>query len=188
MFARPAGRAPLRSSPRTSPERRAATPNLPTKIIPTKRARLELSGKSPLGLGIPSLNIKILLESNPLKSRILVRRLAVRRSLPTGRGDCGGGAWNGGQRTSELAGNSPPAAPPPAAPLAAPPAAPPTAPPGMATQDDQGGAGVQRVQHGKPARSRTASAVVLGPHPCLPFLKWRAGCHLGLRKIHTSPH
>ena len=30
-----------------------------------------------MGLGIPPLKIKILLESNPLKSRILVRRLAV---------------------------------------------------------------------------------------------------------------
>ena len=29
---------------------------------------------------IPPLNIKILLESNPLKSRILVRRLAVNKS------------------------------------------------------------------------------------------------------------
>ena len=30
-----------------------------------------------MGLGIPPLTIQILLESNPLKSRILVRRLAV---------------------------------------------------------------------------------------------------------------
>ena len=30
-----------------------------------------------MGLGIPPLNIKIMLESNPLKSTILVRRLAV---------------------------------------------------------------------------------------------------------------
>ena len=30
-----------------------------------------------MGLGIPSLNIKIMLESNPLKSIMLVRRLAV---------------------------------------------------------------------------------------------------------------
>ena len=30
-----------------------------------------------MGLGIPPLKIKILLQSNPLKSRILVRRLAV---------------------------------------------------------------------------------------------------------------
>ena len=32
-----------------------------------------------MGLGIPPLKIEILLESNPLKSRILVRRLAVQR-------------------------------------------------------------------------------------------------------------
>ena len=40
-------------------------------------ARLKLSGKFPMGLGIPPLRIKFLLESKPLKSRILVRRLAV---------------------------------------------------------------------------------------------------------------
>ena len=33
--------------------------------------------KSPVGLRIPALRVKILLESNPLKSRILVRGLAV---------------------------------------------------------------------------------------------------------------
>ena len=53
------------------------TPNLPTKIIPTTIARLKLSGKFPMGLEIPPLTIKILLESNPLKSRILVWRLAI---------------------------------------------------------------------------------------------------------------
>ena len=60
------------------------TPNLPTHIIPTKIAWLELSGKLPSGLGIPPLNIKIMLESNPLKSIMLLRRLAVPRipSLP----------------------------------------------------------------------------------------------------------
>ena len=36
-----------------------------------------LSGKCPMGPGIPPLDTKILLESNPMKSRILVRRLAV---------------------------------------------------------------------------------------------------------------
>ena len=35
------------------------------------------SAEFPTGLGIPPLEIKILLESNPLKSRILVRKLAV---------------------------------------------------------------------------------------------------------------
>ena len=33
----------------------SSTPNLPTKITPTKIARLKLSGKSPTGLGIPPL-------------------------------------------------------------------------------------------------------------------------------------
>ena len=52
-------------------------PSLPTKIMPTKIRWLNISGKFPLSLGIPPLKLKILLESNPLKSRILVRRLAV---------------------------------------------------------------------------------------------------------------
>ena len=41
-----------------------STPNLPTKIIPTKIARLQSSGKFPMGLGIPPLELKIMLESN----------------------------------------------------------------------------------------------------------------------------
>ena len=53
------------------------SPNLPTKIMPTKIAWLKYSGKFPMDIRIPPLKIKILLESNPLKSRILVRRLAV---------------------------------------------------------------------------------------------------------------
>ena len=36
-----------------------AAPNLPTKIIPAKIARLKLPGRSPMGLGIPPLKIKI---------------------------------------------------------------------------------------------------------------------------------
>ena len=40
-----------------------------------------------MGLGIPPHRIKILLESNPLKSRILVRRLGVLRNW---HGGCGG--------------------------------------------------------------------------------------------------
>ena len=35
------------------------------------------SGKTPMDMRIPPLKTKIMLESNPLKSRILVRRLAV---------------------------------------------------------------------------------------------------------------
>ena len=53
------------------------TPNLPTNIIPTKVARLKISGKSPMDMMIPPPGIKILLESNPLKSVMLVGRLAV---------------------------------------------------------------------------------------------------------------
>ena len=36
-----------------------------------------------MGLGVPPLRIKIMLESNPPKSRILVRRLAVGQSTET---------------------------------------------------------------------------------------------------------
>ena len=55
------------------------TPDLPAKIVPTKIRRLEISGKFPMDMRIPPLEIKIRLESNPLKSRILVRRLPVSR-------------------------------------------------------------------------------------------------------------
>ena len=41
------------------------------------------SGKSPTDTRIPSLKIEILLDSDPLRSRILVRRLAVPACLPT---------------------------------------------------------------------------------------------------------
>ena len=53
------------------------TPNLPTNIIPTKIAWLKLSWKFPTGQGISPLKIKIMLESDPLKSIMLVRRLGV---------------------------------------------------------------------------------------------------------------
>ena len=53
------------------------TPNPPTNIVPTNIARVKLSGKSPMGLGIPPLRIKIMLESNPLKSTMLIGRLGV---------------------------------------------------------------------------------------------------------------
>ena len=53
-------------------------PSLPSKIVPTKVRCLKLSGELPVGLRIPPLELKILLESSPLKSRIFVRRLAVR--------------------------------------------------------------------------------------------------------------
>ena len=51
--------------------------NFPTKTIPTKIAWHKLSGKILTGLGIQPLIIKITFESNPLKSIMLVRRLAV---------------------------------------------------------------------------------------------------------------
>ena len=65
------------------------------RLSPTKIARLKPSGKSPMGLRILPLRIKLLLASNPLKSRILsIRRLAVqvagrsirrwRRATPNG--------------------------------------------------------------------------------------------------------
>ena len=57
------------------------TLNLPTEIIPTKIAWLKHSRKSPTGLGIPPLNFKIMLESNPLKSIIWVQRLALRQTF-----------------------------------------------------------------------------------------------------------
>ena len=50
-------------------------------IIPAKIRWLKLPGKFPVGMRIPPLKIQILLESNPLKSRILVRRLAVPASV-----------------------------------------------------------------------------------------------------------
>ena len=59
-----------RDNPRMSLAPR--TPNLPTKIIPTKIRRLEVSGKFHMDVRTPPLRIKILLESNPQKSRILV--------------------------------------------------------------------------------------------------------------------
>ena len=54
------------------------TPSLPTKTIPTEIPWLIISGKFPVEMRIPPLEIKNMLESNPLKSRILVWRLAVR--------------------------------------------------------------------------------------------------------------
>ena len=62
------------------------TPNLPTGIIPIKIARLKLSGKSPMDMSIPPLRFKIMLESNPLKSRILVRKSAVPLTSPYRKG------------------------------------------------------------------------------------------------------
>ena len=53
-------------------------PNLPTKIIPTNIRWLKTSGKIPMDMRIPPRKMKILLESNPPKSIILVvRRLGA---------------------------------------------------------------------------------------------------------------
>ena len=61
--------------------------NLPTKIIPAKIAWRKHSGKFPLDMRIPPLEAKALLESDPLKSRLLVQRLAAEyrtvMALPT---------------------------------------------------------------------------------------------------------
>ena len=51
-----------------------------TNIIPTKTAWLKHSGEFPMDLTVPPLESKIMLESNPLKSRILVGRLAVNKA------------------------------------------------------------------------------------------------------------
>ena len=79
----PASQVPTIESP-CRPWGSTHTPNLPTNIIPTKIRWLTISGEFPMGMIIPPLEIKILLESNPLKSRILVRRLAVSwKPMPT---------------------------------------------------------------------------------------------------------
>ena len=65
------------------------------RIFPTKIRWLKLSGRFPVGMRIPPLEIKILLESNPLKSRILVWRLAVSSGIPVGKGRVVGPARKG---------------------------------------------------------------------------------------------
>ena len=67
-----------REGPKTA-DLAQAKPNLPTKIVPAKIPRLNISGKSPMGLRIPPLKIKILLESKTSESRILVQRLDATR-------------------------------------------------------------------------------------------------------------
>ena len=58
----------------------SATRNLPTEIIPTKICWLKSSRKFPMDMIIPPLKLNIMLESNHLKSRILVWRLAGRQA------------------------------------------------------------------------------------------------------------
>ena len=62
------------------------TPNLPTNIVSTNIARLKLSGKFRMDTRIPPLQIKIMLEFNPVKSKMLVGRLGVCRCKCTGCG------------------------------------------------------------------------------------------------------
>ena len=59
---------------------RSDAPSPPTNITPTNIARLKLSGKFPMDMRIPPLGIKIVLESDPLKSIMLVGRLGVQRT------------------------------------------------------------------------------------------------------------
>ena len=59
--------------------RTADTPNLPTKIIPTKIAWLKLSRKFTIDMRIRALNTKIMLESNPVKS-IMLWKWAVKEN------------------------------------------------------------------------------------------------------------
>ena len=47
--------------------------DLEANIIPSRTRWLKLSGKSPMDLRTPPLNIKILPESNPPKSRIVLQ-------------------------------------------------------------------------------------------------------------------
>ena len=57
--------------------RRADLTHLPAEITPTKIRWLKITVKFPTDMRIPLLDIKILLQSNPLKSGIVVRRLVV---------------------------------------------------------------------------------------------------------------
>ena len=53
------------------------TPNLPTNMIHANMAGLKLSGRFPVDMRIPPLKMKIMFESNPLNSTMLVGRLGV---------------------------------------------------------------------------------------------------------------
>ena len=59
-----------------------ATPNLPTLFVVLLRlVGSNFPGINPMGMEIPPLKLKIMLESNPPKSRLLVQRLAVRNAV-----------------------------------------------------------------------------------------------------------
>ena len=57
-----------------------STPNLPTKMIPAEISWLTNSGRNPMDIKMSPLKVEIMLKSNPLKSRVAVRRLAVART------------------------------------------------------------------------------------------------------------
>ena len=63
------------------PPRTPCTANLPSKIIPAKIPWLKASGEFPAGMRIQPLRIRIMLESDPMKSRTLVRRLGAVESF-----------------------------------------------------------------------------------------------------------
>ena len=62
----------------------SSTPSLPTEITPARIPCFKTSWKSPTDMRIPTLKFKMMFESNPLKSGILVRRLAVALRKPAG--------------------------------------------------------------------------------------------------------
>ena len=61
----------------SNPRPAVSTVNPQTKHVQTKNICLISSGEFPMDLGIPPLKIKNMLESNPLKSRFLVRGVTV---------------------------------------------------------------------------------------------------------------
>ena len=61
-----AGRLATARSVRVALGRSLHMPNLPTKIIPAKICRLKISGRFPMDMRIQPLNIKTMLESNPM--------------------------------------------------------------------------------------------------------------------------
>ena len=70
---RPRSRQGKLASTAGSPHAQSSLP----RFNPAEMHRLNFSGELPVAMRIPPLKIKITIESNILKSRILVRRLAV---------------------------------------------------------------------------------------------------------------
>ena len=66
------GQAKFSSATSSGTSRRlCSSPNLPTKIIPTKICRLNISGKFTMDMRTPPLKFKILLESKPSETQNL---------------------------------------------------------------------------------------------------------------------